>query len=300
MWSSPHYYYYKNIFGDILGIMDVNGDMVVRYAYDAWGNPISVTGAKASTLGKDNPFRYRGYYYDVETGLYYLNARYYNPESGRFISPDQVLDTTGAIGCNMYAYCGNDPVNFFDPSGAYKAGLTALQKRQVDERAAYINKIQGGMDHIYNTTVLSEELKHFIATVAGEAEAGTLEEQQVVAQSAMNRLREPRDVWSSATNLMEILIPGQYNGVGTPRYALMMEYLNNRTYTHAVYEQIISATVEIYYGYSSFSDNAHYVFNAKKSVSFEADLKKNPRRYQKLDPIPNVSDIDYRRYRCLY
>lgn len=118
-WNNTDYYYYKNIFGDILGILDVNGDMVVRYAYDAWGNPISTTGSKASTLGRDNPFRYRGYYYDVETGLYYLNARYYNPEWGRFISPDPFLDTTNAVGCNMFAYCGNDPINNVDHFGLY-------------------------------------------------------------------------------------------------------------------------------------------------------------------------------------
>ena len=116
-WNGEDYYYYKNIFGDVLGIMDSAGSMVVRYTYDAWGNPISTTGAMASTLGKDNPFRYRGYYYDAETELYYLNARYYNPEWSRFISIDPVLDTSSAVGCNMYVYCGSDPVNRVDPAG---------------------------------------------------------------------------------------------------------------------------------------------------------------------------------------
>ena len=71
----------------------------------------------ASTLGRDNPFRYRGYYYDTETGFYYLNARYYNPEWGRFISADSVLDAERAIGCNLFAYCFNDPVNYTDHNG---------------------------------------------------------------------------------------------------------------------------------------------------------------------------------------
>ncbi len=116
-YGGPTYTYYKNIFGDILGIFDENGTLVVRYYYDAWGNIISTTGSMASTLGRDNPFRYRGYYYDTETGFYYLNARYYNPELGRFISADPVLDTNSAVGCNMFAYCGNDPVNKIDPTG---------------------------------------------------------------------------------------------------------------------------------------------------------------------------------------
>jgi len=118
-WNGEDYFYYKNIFGDILGILDENGSLVVRYTYDAWGNPISVTGSMAATLGQDNPFRYRGYYYDTETGLYYLNARYYNPEWGRFLSPDPVLDTSSAVGCNLFTCCGNDPINRIDESGAF-------------------------------------------------------------------------------------------------------------------------------------------------------------------------------------
>ena len=94
-----------------------NNTLVYKYTYDAWGNIISATGSMASTLGQDNPFRYRGYYYDTETGFYYLNARYYNPEWGRFISVDGVLDVGNSVGCNLFAYCGNDPVNRIDPLG---------------------------------------------------------------------------------------------------------------------------------------------------------------------------------------
>ena len=74
----------------------------------------------SGSLGRINPFRYRGYYYDVETGYYYLQARYYNPSIGRFISADPVLDTNSAVGLNLYAYCGNDPVNFTDATGCLK------------------------------------------------------------------------------------------------------------------------------------------------------------------------------------
>jgi len=70
-------------------------------------------------VGNINPFRYRGYYYDTETGLYYLNARYYNPEWCRFLSQDPVLDTSSAVGCNLFTYCGNDPINRIDESGAF-------------------------------------------------------------------------------------------------------------------------------------------------------------------------------------
>ena len=91
---------------------------MVKYAYDAYGNCKVVSGA-SHEVASLNPFRYRGYYYDRETGLYYLNARYYNPEWRRFISPDDTayLDPESPNGLNLYAYCHNDPVNYCDPSG---------------------------------------------------------------------------------------------------------------------------------------------------------------------------------------
>ena len=85
---------------------------------DSWGKLLSTSGSLASTLGKNNPFRYRGYVYDEETGFYYLQSRYYNPEVGRFISSDVLLSTgQGVIGHNAYAHCLNNPVNMSDGCG---------------------------------------------------------------------------------------------------------------------------------------------------------------------------------------
>ena len=95
--------------GDIVGIVDSNGNKVIEYKYDAWGKLLSITGSLAGTLGKLNPFRYRGYVYDEETELYYLRSRYYNPAYGRFVCSDATL--TGALpGKNLYSYCYNGPV----------------------------------------------------------------------------------------------------------------------------------------------------------------------------------------------
>ena len=107
-------------------ILDNSGNIVVKYAYDAYGNCKVVSGAD-SEIATLNPFRYRGCYYDRETGLYYLNARYYNPEWRRFISPDDTayLDPETVNGLNLYAYCNNDPVNYADPSG-HSAFLIAM------------------------------------------------------------------------------------------------------------------------------------------------------------------------------
>ena len=77
--------------GDVIALIDSNGKKVVEYKYDAWGRRLSKTGTMASTLGTLNPFRYRGYVYDEETGLYYLRSRYYNPEWARFLNADQSI-----------------------------------------------------------------------------------------------------------------------------------------------------------------------------------------------------------------
>jgi len=117
-WNGTSYYYIQNLQGDIIAIVDGNGTEVVRYAYDAWGKIFEISGSLATTLGTLNPLRYRGYVYDQETGLYYLQSRYYNPEWGRFLNADVFVSTgQGLLGNNMFAYCMNNPSNYHDPSG---------------------------------------------------------------------------------------------------------------------------------------------------------------------------------------
>ncbi len=118
------YLYEKNIQGDVVAVYEYDGDLVVRYAYNAWG-AVSETeyGSEydeSSFAVECNPFRYRGYYYDTETDLYYLNSRYYDPAVGRFLNADGVdfLGTDeGLLSYNLFAYCLNDPVNRTDDSG---------------------------------------------------------------------------------------------------------------------------------------------------------------------------------------
>ena len=113
--SENYYLLVSNIQGDIIGIYDSNGTRVVTYVYDAWGRILSTTGTGANTIGVYNPFRYRGYYYDTETSLYYLNSRYYDPNVGRFLNADIYINANGdLIGFNMFAYCSNNPVNRID------------------------------------------------------------------------------------------------------------------------------------------------------------------------------------------
>ena len=113
-YNNTLYYYVLNAQGDVVRIVN-SRNTVASYTYDPWGKIISSSG----TLADINPLRYRGYYYDSETGFYYLQSRYYDPEIGRFINADSYAstDATGLLSTNMFAYCENDPVNRSDPSG---------------------------------------------------------------------------------------------------------------------------------------------------------------------------------------
>ena len=113
------YFYVRDTLENILGIIDKNGNLVVQYAYNAWGKIQSITGTLATTIGEYNPFRYKGYHFDSDTGMYYCHTRYYVPDWCRWLCADGVigLDPFGLFDQNLYCYCGNDPVNYFDPTG---------------------------------------------------------------------------------------------------------------------------------------------------------------------------------------
>ena len=117
------YYYVLNAQGDVVGIINGSGSFVASYTYDPWGKVISSSGS----LAEVNPLRYRGYYYDAETGFYYLQSRYYDPTIGRFINADSyaTTDATNARSSNMFAYCENDPVCKVDVSGRATVSIFA-------------------------------------------------------------------------------------------------------------------------------------------------------------------------------
>ena len=116
--SFTTYYYILNLQGDVVKLISYIPGFeyteVASYEYDAWGNLLS----KSGRMADKNPLRYRGYYYDNETGFYYVSSRYYDPEIGRFINADGYVSTgQGVLGYNMFAYCGNSPINRTDPAG---------------------------------------------------------------------------------------------------------------------------------------------------------------------------------------
>ena len=112
--TDTEYFYVKNLQGDILKVITATGTEAAAYTYDAWGKLLTSTG----DLAEVNPLRYRGYFYDTETSLYYLKSRYYDPEVGRFINPDAYASTgQGILGTNMFTYCDNNPIIYADFSG---------------------------------------------------------------------------------------------------------------------------------------------------------------------------------------
>ena len=131
-------YYMYNLQGDVVGLADAaTGKIIAKYLYDAWGKCVSVENADGYTIGTANPFRYRGYYYDNETGFYYLNSRYYNPEVGRFLNADIFVSTDiiGVLNANMFSYCKSNPVCNIDIDGRYTFLCRELDReRQAKEK----------------------------------------------------------------------------------------------------------------------------------------------------------------------
>ncbi len=151
--NGVNYFVRKNVLGDITHIYDTTGTIQARYVYDAWGNHkvLNADGTEDTnmlSIGNINPIRYRGYFYDVETKLYYLKARYYDPEVGRFISVDDTIylapDTLN--GLNLYAYCGDNPIMRTDHNGTSWESF----KRKVK---SFFTKVGSAISHVFTKLV---------------------------------------------------------------------------------------------------------------------------------------------------
>lgn len=140
------YFYVRDLLGVIRNVIDINGSIVVTYKYDAWGNhkvydSSNAENTSSSFIGNINPFRYKGYYYDVETDWYYLQSRYYSPLFSRFINMDHTLylEPGNVDGINLFAYCANNPIHGVDPSG--KFNLKKLWGKVKDYAKKVVNKV---------------------------------------------------------------------------------------------------------------------------------------------------------------
>ena len=167
LYNNTPYFYVRNMQGDVIRILNLFGSVLAQYEYDAWGKVLSVTDSDgdaitgATHIGNINPIRYRGYYYDTETGFYYLQSRYYDPEIGRFINADEPemakFSTKELLAKDLFAYCNNNPIHYSDPDG--HLALTAIYKyiqhkfRLAIPAARYIGWIVRHANWIYNSTL---------------------------------------------------------------------------------------------------------------------------------------------------
>ena len=132
--------------GDVDQIYDTKGNLLARYIYDTWGSTLSVTDAsgKAITdplhIANINPIRYRGYYFDAETGLYYLQSRYYDTTTRRFLNADTLLGANAGAAYNLFAYCGNNPINMQDSDGLYPIDIDSGSKGRIPEGYSIFSK----------------------------------------------------------------------------------------------------------------------------------------------------------------
>lgn len=163
--TTTDYYFVCNWRGDVIRIYDGAGAVIANYNYDAWGNVISVTDANGAAITDSthianvNPLRYRGYYYDSETGFYYVSSRYYDPEVGRWINADNVIAGVGGDlkGYNLFAYCFNNPVNMDDQAGNWpkwiKNTVKWVAKNIVKPVVKTVQKTLSKVDLTYSTGV---------------------------------------------------------------------------------------------------------------------------------------------------
>lgn len=197
-----NYYYNYDLNGNIIGLIDMTGNLVVTYTYDSWGKQISCSGPLSTTLGSKNPFRYRSYIYDNETGLYYINSRYYNPDNGRFINCDQVsslsASPTELYDKNLYCYCDNNPIMRSDSSGKFWHIIIGALIGGIAEAASQLIESKGDFSKLrwekIGVSTLAGAATAALGPFAGAAVSATAN----VALSVMDGKREPLDLIKSA------------------------------------------------------------------------------------------------------
>ncbi len=235
-YNREEYLYQKNIQGDIIAILNLDGEVIAEYRYDAWGN---CEYDLASGIATANPFRYRGYYYDEETGLYFLQTRYYDPEVGRFISQDDVtyLDPEHINGLNLYAYCCNNPVMNVDPTG------TSWWSRFWKSVAGAIVKIVVGVVAIAALGVASvltggAAAAIFTGAFIGAAAGGL--SSSIIAISTGQSLTEFANSFLSGVVIGGIT--GAISGIGTP-VGVLATSLGAKSLLSAATKSVFQATI---------------------------------------------------------
>ena len=211
-YKGKDYYFIRDNLRAITGLVDSEGKAVVNYRYNSWGKLLGITGSMAGSLGKDNPYRYKGYYYDEETGMYYLKSRYYDPEICRFISADDVtvmIDSPMSLtDKNLYAYCDNDPVNKKDEEGelpqfvlmgligaAANVGMSFITAKFLGQDYGWenlvVDAISGALSAMPGTSGRISVIADFGWAVYSSVRAGNSVEESLLYAGALAWLRTP-------------------------------------------------------------------------------------------------------------
>ncbi|MFZ7121218.1 MAG: RHS repeat-associated core domain-containing protein [Eubacteriaceae bacterium] len=221
--NGSEYYYIRNGQGDIIGLHDNTGTQVVSYTYDTWGKIISIDTTLASTVGEKNPYRYRGYRYDSETGLYYLQSRYYNAEWGRFINADKMVSTgTSILGSNMFMYCDNNPILLKDDKGmrpAVGAGVETAEElhQSLESMRTVYSRSRSNQRTINSNKTTASDVIEQSSNIAGST-SGVLASLTTKAKPHFNNFAEN-------AKLLQNISKGMLVGVG-----IISTYNNFSTY----------------------------------------------------------------------
>ena len=195
--------------GDVVKLIKADGTVAASYTYDPWGKILTSTG----DLANINPLRYRGYYYDTETGLYYLQSRYYDPEIGRFINADSYAstDATGLLSTNMFAYCENDPVNGSDPNGEWiHIAIGSAMGAVTSIITGYASAKQAGKDYSLFMAV-TDGLSGAASGALAASGVGMVG--QIIGNAAIEVTKGIVNGQSSANEIIENAISGGANGL---------------------------------------------------------------------------------------
>ena len=220
-YNNTLYYYVLNAQGDVIALADQNGNLIAKYSYDPWGKLLSVTpngwldeqNAYYLEVAEANPLRYRGYYYDAETGFYYLQSRYYDPEIGRFINADSYAstDATGLLSTNMFAYCENDPVNGSDPNGEWiHIAIGSAMGAVTSIITGYASAKQAGKDYSLFMAV-TDGLSGAASGALAASGVGMVG--QIIGNAAIEVTKGIVNGQSSANEIIENAISGGANGL---------------------------------------------------------------------------------------
>lgn len=226
------YYFVKNLQGDIERVVTSTGSIAAQYTYDAWGNVLTSTGSLAGV----NPIRYRGYYFDTESGLYYLKSRYYDPQVGRFINADALVDAgRRSVGLNLFAYCLNDPNNSIDNTGLITVGIGV--EGSVTLKDGY--RISGGTQFVADSEGQRGSILYTSGGIGTEAKPGGVVTITITNANSLDEL----EGWGESSGIsftkygVECVSGATYKGVTISLGIVEPEIHTEGTYTKVLYKK---------------------------------------------------------------